>query len=61
MIAHFEELADRSRHDLAAFGRAADELDESTTAPTGDRSAAMRALARASGVIEFAPDQKIAS
>lgn len=59
MVAHFEELAARYRHDVAAFGRAGDELNEpGHRSPLDtDRAQARAALARAGAVLEFAADQ----
>ena len=60
MVAHFEELATRYRHDVAAFGRAGDELDEpgDHTPVETDRAQARAALARAGAVLEFAANQE---
>ena len=59
MVAHFDELAARYRHDVAAFGRAGDELEEPGQPGPGDadRETARAALARAGAVLEFAADQ----
>ncbi len=54
-VEHFERLADRSRHDVRAFGRAADELDASLDLPADiARERAAGGIARAQAVLRFA-------
>lgn len=57
LVEHFERLARRSRHDVLAFGRAADEPGED--AAISDDAALERAtsaVARARAVLQFAGD-----
>lgn len=51
-VEHFEKLARRSRYDVLAFGRSADELGESESAEVVLR-AALDALGRAEAVLRF--------
>lgn len=57
MVAHFDRLAERSRHDVRAFGRSADDTD-----PTGDvppeiaRERVVAGLARAHAALRFTSD-----
>lgn len=57
MVAHFEELLERSRHDVAAFGRSPDlESAEpnSTVSTDASRAVAFAAVQRAQAVLTFA-------
>ncbi|NKY11209.1 hypothetical protein [Cellulomonas hominis] len=56
-VEHFERLAERSRHDVRAFGRAADERD-STSDVSADVAVerAKGAIERARAVLRFAGD-----
>lgn len=57
MVEHFQRLAERSRHDLKAFGRAADEFD--SREDLGDevaRERAFGAVGRARAVLQFVGD-----
>ena len=57
-VEHFEKLAERSRHDVRAFGRAADELDAATDVPTEVAiERARRGIDRAEAVLRFAVDR----
>lgn len=60
MLAHFEELASRSRLDVAAFGRGNEEHPPATHGepPELQRRALERAIARAGGVLEFASEDR---
>ena len=51
-VEHFEKLARRSRYDVLAFGRSADELGESES-PELVLRAAQDALSRAGAVLRF--------
>ena len=56
-VEHFERLAERSRHDVRAFGRAADELDgDLMVGADVARERAGAAIARAQAVLQFAGD-----
>lgn len=59
IVAHFESLAERSRHDVAAFGRAQEELEAThpQAMPIDVNPALAAALARADAVLEFFPDR----
>lgn len=56
-VEHFERLAERSRHDVRAFGRSADELD-STSEVSAEVAVerAKGAIERARAVLRFADD-----
>ena len=55
MVEHFERLSERSRYDVRAFGRAADDLDTSTDIPVDvARERANAGIARARAVLQFA-------
>jgi len=57
MVDHFEGLARRSRHDVLAFGRAADDLgDASSMSDDVVLERATSALSRARAVLQFAGD-----
>lgn len=51
-VEHFEKLARRSRYDVLAFGRSADDLGESAS-PEVVLRAALDALGRADAVLRF--------
>ncbi len=55
MVEHFEALADRSRSDVRAFGRATDDLDDASDVPADvARERATAGVARARAVLRFA-------
>jgi len=55
-VEHFEKLARRSRHDVLAFGRAADELDDFAVSEEVAIAQAAAALERADAVLRFVGD-----
>lgn len=56
-VEHFERLAERSRHDVRAFGRAADDLDAAADVTTDVAVERARgAMERARAVLRFAGD-----
>lgn len=55
-VEHFEKLARRSRHDVLAFGRSADELDDGHVSEEVAIARAASALDRADAVLRFAGD-----
>ena len=55
MVEHFEKLARRSRHDVLAFGRSADE-DQTELSDEVAIERATAALGRAEAVLRFASD-----
>jgi hypothetical protein len=56
MVDQFERLAHRSRHDVLAFGRTADEQDPSQIDEDVALERALGALSRAEAIIYFASD-----
>ena len=55
-VEHFEKLARRSRHDVLAFGRSADELDEEAVSDETVIAQAVAALGRVDAVLRFVGD-----
>jgi len=55
-VEHFERLARRSRYDVLAFGRSADEASEGRVSPEAALSGAASAMARADAVLRFVND-----
>lgn len=56
MVEQFERLAHRSRHDVLAFGRAADEQDPAQISEDVALERALGALGRAETILSFAAD-----
>lgn len=54
-LAHFEDVVEQIRIDLAAFGRSSDEAEMSASPERMARDAS-EALSRAEGVLRYAPD-----
>lgn len=52
-VEHFDKLARRSRHDVLAFGRATDELDDGAVGMGEAITRAASALERAEAVLRF--------
>jgi len=55
-VEHFEKLARRSRHDVLAFGRSADEFDDGEVSEEVAIAQAAAALERAAAVLRFVGD-----
>lgn len=56
MVDQFERLARRSRHDVLAFGRVADEQDDAQISDEVALERAVRALGQAEAVLRFVSD-----
>lgn len=56
LVEHFERLARRSRHDVLAFGRAADESESSVVSDDVALERATAAVERARAILRFASD-----
>lgn len=52
-VEHFEKLARRSRHDVLAFGRATDDLDDGAVGMSEAIARASSAVERAEAVLRF--------
>lgn len=55
-VEHFEKLARRSRHDVLAFGRSADEASDASMSEEVAVTRAVDALGRAEAVLRFVGD-----
>jgi hypothetical protein len=55
-VEHFEKLARRSRHDVLAFGRSNDDLDDDSVSEDVAIARAVAALDRADAVLRFVRD-----